>query len=131
GVEKMDHNLPITIVYWLIALLPRAALLVMLVVLQWSAAISGGVALVIALVSSFWLYEAPLDANLVGIGKGAWDALFVLFVVRPALLLYQVTEKANAFQSIRKGIQEYSKNYLFLVLAFGWVFASFLQGIAG
>ncbi|HSI66270.1 MAG TPA: L-lactate permease, partial [Planococcus sp. (in: firmicutes)] len=42
-----------------------------------------------------------------------------------------VTTHAGAFTAIRQGIQEYSKNYLFLVLAFGWVFASFLQGIAG
>lgn len=127
----MDHNLPITIVYWLVALLPLAALLIMLVLLKWSAPISGGVALLLALATSFFLYQTPIDNALVGIGKGAWDALFVLLVVWPALLLFRVTEKANAFQAIRKGIQEYSKNFLFLVLAFGWVFASFLQGIAG
>ncbi|RNF40170.1 L-lactate permease [Planococcus salinus] len=127
----MDHNLPITIVYWLVALLPLAALLVMLVLLKWSAPVSGGIALAIALASSFLLYQAPFDNALVGIGKGAWDAFFILLVVWPALLLYQVTDKAGAFTAIRKGIQEYSKNYLFLVLAFGWVFASFLQGIAG
>ncbi|HSI68393.1 MAG TPA: L-lactate permease, partial [Planococcus sp. (in: firmicutes)] len=127
----MDHNLPITIVYWLIALLPLAALLVMLVLLKWSAPVSGGIALAIALVTSFWLYQAPFDAVMVGIGKGAWDAFFILLVVWPALILYQVTTHAGAFTAIRQGIQEYSKNYLFLVLAFGWVFASFLQGIAG
>lgn len=127
----MDHNLPITLVYWLIALLPLAALLVMLVLLKWSAPVSGGVALAIALATSFLLYQAPFNNALVGIGKGAWDAFFILLVVWPALILYQVTDKAGAFQAIRKGIQKYSKNYLFLVLAFGWVFASFLQGIAG
>lgn len=127
----MDHNLPITIVYWLVALLPLAALLVMLVLLKWSAPVSGAVALAIALATSFLLYQAPLNNALVGIGKGAWDAFFILLVVWPALILYQVTDKAGAFQAIRKGIQKYSKNYLFLVLAFGWVFASFLQGIAG
>lgn len=52
-------------------------------------------------------------------------------MVWPALLLYQVTKHAGAFEAIRLGIQEHSRNRLFLVLAFGWVFASFLQGIAG
>ncbi|QHJ70348.1 L-lactate permease [Planococcus halotolerans] len=127
----MEHNLPITLVYWLIALLPLAALLVMLVLLRWSASVSGGIALAIALATAFLFYQTPFDAALVGIGKGAWDAFFILLVVWPALLLYQVTDKAGAFKAIRQGIQEYSKNYLFLVLAFGWVFASFLQGIAG
>lgn len=127
----MDHNLPITITYWLVSLLPLAALLIMLVLLKWSAPVSGGIALVLALVTSFFLYETPISNALVGIGKGAWDAFFILLVIWPALLLYQVSTNAGAFRAIRKDIQQYSKNYLFLVLAFGWVFASFLQGIAG
>lgn len=127
----MDHQLPITILYWLVALLPLAALLVMLVLLKWPAPVAGGVALGIALAASFLLYRAPMQAALVGIGKGAWDAFFILLVVWPALLLYQVTKKAGAFKAIRKGLLEHSQNYLFLVLAFGWVFASFLQGITG
>lgn len=127
----MDHNLPVTITYWLIALLPLVALLVMLIWIELSAPISGAIALSIALATSLLLYQTPFDMTMIGIGKGAWDAFFILLVVWPALLLYQVTDKAGAFKAIRKGILKYSKNYLFLVLAFGWVFASFLQGITG
>lgn len=49
----------------------------------------------------------------------------------PALLLYRVGDRAGAFVALREGIERFSRNELFLVLAFGWVFASFLQGIAG
>lgn len=127
----MDHNLPITIGFWLAALAPLAALLIMLVFLKWSAPVSGGISLLIGAVIAYFMYEAPLNNLMVAGGKGLWDALFVLLVVWTALLLYQVSEKAKAFDTIREGVLEYSKNYLFLVLAFGWVFASFMQGVAG
>lgn len=127
----MDHNLPITIGSWAVAILPMVALLVMLVFLKWGAGVSGIATLGLTLVTAIFFFNTPMDTVFVGIGKGLWDALFVLLVVWTALLLYQVTLHAGAFEAIRQGVQEYSKNYLFLVLAFGWVFASFLQGVAG
>lgn len=127
----MDHNLPITVASWLVALVPMAALLVMLLFLKWSAQKAGFLALLLALGTGMLVFDMPFDTALVGLGKGVWDALFILLVVWTALLLYQVTLQANGFEAIREGVQKFSENYLFLVLAFGWVFASFLQGVAG
>ncbi|WP_232725495.1 L-lactate permease [Bacillus sp. FJAT-44742] len=125
------EELPVDLLHWGVAVLPLVLLLIMLVVLKWSGQLAGGVALAVAAASAFLLYEAPLDNVAVGVGQGLWDAFFILLVVWPALLLYQTTKEAGAFTAIREGIQEHSRNYLFLILAFGWVFASFLQGIAG
>lgn len=127
----MDHNLPVTFGFWMVALLPLAALLVMLIVFKWSGPVSGWLALLLAIISGFFMFDTPIDTLLVAGGKGLWDALFILLVVWTALLLYQVSDKASAFDTIREGVMRYSKNYLFLVLAFGWVFSSFLQGVAG
>ncbi|GIP43827.1 lactate permease [Paenibacillus sp. J45TS6] len=127
----MDHQLPITLSYWTLSLLPLIALLVMMVWFSWSGAVSGGIALALSLGIAFIFFNVPWDTALVGIGKGVWDAFFILLVVWPALLIYQVADKAGAFKAIRKGIEKYSQNYLFLVLAFGWIFSSILQGIAG
>src|SRR5690625_3598742 len=77
------------------------------------------------------MFQAPLDNLAVGFGKGLWEAFFILLVVWPALMLYQATSETGAFKVIRKDIQKHSLNYLFLILGFGWVFASFLQGVAG
>ena len=63
--------------------------------------------------------------------KAVWDAIFILFVVWPALLLYQVTDHAGGYDALRQGITRFSRNELFIVVALGWVFSSFLQGIAG
>lgn len=63
--------------------------------------------------------------------KGVWDALFIAYVIAPALLLYQTSDEAGAFGAIRQGIEAITPNDLLHVLAFGWVFPSFLQGITG
>ena len=60
-----------------------------------------------------------------------WDAIFILYVIWPALLLYQITKQAGAYDALRQGIAKFSRNDLFIILALSWVFASFLQGIAG
>jgi lactate permease len=52
-------------------------------------------------------------------------------VIWPALLLYQITKQAGAYDALRQGIAKFSRNDLFVILALAWVFASFLQGIAG
>ncbi|WP_067725881.1 L-lactate permease [Oceanobacillus damuensis] len=127
----MDNNLPVDILHWSLAILPLILLLVMLVGFKWSGAASGWIAMGVATLIGFFMFEAPLDNLAVGFGKGLWEAFFILLVVWFALLLYHATEEAGAFEVIREEIQEHSENYLFLVLGFGWVFASFLQGVAG
>jgi lactate permease len=127
----VNGELPIDIWYWLLAVSPLILLLVLLVWARWSAPEAGPIGLLLAVALAMIAFEAPLETVAVAAGKGVWDAIFILLVVWPALLLYQVTKEARGFESIRLGIQEHSRNRLYLVLAFGWVFASFLQGIAG
>lgn len=127
----MMNELPLTIGYWLAALAPLAALLIMLVGFKWSAPKSGTISVIIAIILAFTMYQAPIQTLLVATGKGLWDALSVLLIIWTAMLLYQVSDRASAFHAIRQGVLKYSRNYLFLILAFGWVFASFMQGIAG
>ena len=54
-----------------------------------------------------------------------------LYVMVPALLLYHLTKASGAYDALRQGISRFSRNELFIILALSWVFASFLQGIAG
>jgi lactate permease len=126
-----DTQLPITVLYWLLALAPIVILLLLLVAFRWQAPEAGPVGMFIAAAVAFFIYQAPAETLAVAGAKGVWDAIFILYVVWPALLLYRITDAAGAFQALRKGIQQFTSNSLFLVLAFGWVFASFLQGIAG
>jgi lactate permease len=76
-------------------------------------------------------FRNPWKTLAVASAKGVWDALFILYVIWPALLLYHVTKQAGAYDALRQGIAKFSRNELFIILALSWVFASFLQGIAG
>jgi lactate permease len=124
-------ELPIDLLHWAVAASPIIVLLVLLTVLGWKAPEAGPVGMFVGAVTALTFFRAPLETLAAAVGSGVWDAVFILLVVWPALLLYRVTDAAGGFSALRIGIRRFSRNHLFLVLAFGWVFASFLQGIAG
>ena len=127
----MENELPLNLTFWLLAMVPIVALLVLLVGFRWQAPEAGPIGMILAGAIAFFAFRAPWDTLAVAGAKGVWDAIFILYVVWPALLLYRITDRAGAFEALRVGIEKFSNNQLFLVLSFGWVFASFLQGIAG
>jgi lactate permease len=124
-------DLPLTFGLWIAAIAPLLFILVLLVGLQWKAGEAGGAGFFLTAAIALLLFEIGFEPLTAAIGKGIWDAVFILYVVWPALLLYHFTRGAGAFEVFRQGAQRYTKSNLMLVLAFGWVFASFLQGIAG
>ena len=125
------EELPVDVLHWVLALSPIVVLLVLLAVLRWSAPQAAAVGMFYAAAVALLFFETPFETLAVAVGKGIWDAIPILYVIFPALLLYHVGKSAGAFDSLRRGISRYSKNDVFIVLAFGWVFASFVQGIAG
>lgn len=126
-----NTQLPVDLIHWLMALLPIAVLMIFLVGLRWKGIEAGPVGMVAAGLVALFVFRTPLSTLAVAGGKGLWDAVFILYVVWSALLLYLVTVRAGAFDALRRGFLSFSRNELFLVLAIGWVFASFFQGIAG
>ncbi|WP_409329489.1 L-lactate permease [Trujillonella humicola] len=125
------EDLPVDVLHWALALSPIVVLLVLLAVLRWSAPQAAAVGMFYAAAVALIFFQTPFDTVVVAVAKGIWDAVPILYVVFPALLLYHVGKASGAFDALRRGISRYSKNDVFIVLAFGWVFASFMQGIAG
>jgi lactate permease len=124
-------DLPISIVSWVLALVPILVLLLLLAVLRWKAPQAGPIGMFVAAAVALFALRTPWDTLAVAGAKGVWDAIFILYVVWPALLLYLVTDRAGGYDALRQGVTRFSRNELFIVLALGWVFSSFLQGIAG
>jgi lactate permease len=124
-------SIPLNLLTWLLASLPILVLLIMMVGFHWGAKKSAPWGLLIAVMIGYIFYKAPLELILFEGLKGIWSAFIVLLVVWPAILLYEVVQHANAFVVIRRGLQKHSPNQLIQVLALGWVFTSFLQGITG
>jgi lactate permease len=124
-------QVPVDLFHWVLATLPIVALLVFLVPLKWRAPEAGPMAMFTAALVALLAFRTPWDTLTVAGAKGVWDAIFILYVMWPALLLYQITKQAGAYDALRQGIAKFSRNELFIILALSWVFASFLQGIAG
>jgi lactate permease len=124
-------QVPVDLLHWVLTVLPVVALLVFLVPLRWRAPEAGPMAMFTAAIVAVLAFRTPWDTLAVASAKGVWDAVFILYVIWPALLLYQITKQAGAYDALRQGIARFSRNDLFIVLALAWVFASFLQGIVG
>ena len=124
-------DLPITLSFWLAAAGPLAAVLVLLIGRGWKASSAAAVGYFVAAILALTLFQASLGNVALQSVKGVWDALVIAYIIAPALLLYEISDEAGAFGAIRRGIEAITPNDLLHVLAFGWVFPSFLQGITG
>ena len=124
-------EVPVDVLHWILAVLPIVVLLVFLVPLRWRAPEAAPLAMFTVAIVALLAFKTPWDTLATASGKGVWDAIFILYVIWPALLLYQVTKQAGAYDALRRGISRFSRNELFIILALSWVFSSFLQGIAG
>jgi len=123
--------LPVSLLYWGLGITPLALLLITLVVFRWKAQEAASVGMFAAVLIGATAYQMPLRDLAVASGKGIWDAVFVLYVIIPALIFYHVIDRAKGFDALREEIQKFTSNELFLVLGFGWVFVSFMQSISG
>ncbi len=113
------------------AFLPILLLLVLMIGFHWGATEAAPIGVAAAVLTGIVLYKADLGLIAIESAKGIWNALVILLIVWSAVLLYQVGNEANAFLAIRNGMKELLPNELLLLLALGWIFESFLQGITG
>ena len=124
-------NIPVNIFMWLLACLPIIVLLVLMIKFQWGATDAAPIGLAITIFTGIVFYKADLKVIVSEASKGIWNALTILVIVWTAVLLYQVGNETRAFLVIRDGMRRLLPNELLLVLAMGWIFESFLQGITG
>ncbi|HRO88461.1 MAG TPA: L-lactate permease [Chiayiivirga sp.] len=127
----MDSALPVSLPSVLAALLPLLVLLALLMWRGWSTSTAAPVALAVAALVAVTLFRTPLETIAVASGKGIWDAIFILYIVWPALILYRVANGANAFQAIQRGVLRLIPDRLMVILVFAWLLTSFIQSIAG
>ena len=104
-----ETQLPIDFLHWVLALLPLIVLLVLLVPLQWTAPKAAPVGMVTAAIIALLAFRTPWDTLAIASSRGIWDAIFILYVIWPALLLYRITDRAGAFAALRRGIRQYSR----------------------
>ncbi|NLO90303.1 MAG: L-lactate permease [Clostridia bacterium] len=127
-----DFTVPVDALHWIAAIAPIIILLLLLVWGRWGAAEAGSVTWFLVAIVSVVIYKVPMDTLALETVKGVWSAIFsILIIVWPAILIYEVTNEADAFVPFRKGIERVTPNRLLQIMAFSWGFAGFLQGITG
>ena len=124
-------NIPVNLFMWIMAFLPIVVLLVLMIKCGWGATEAAPVGVLITIFTGVVFYKADITLLASESAKGIWNALIIMIIVWTAILMYQVGDEAKAFLVIRNGMRKLLPNELLLVLAMGWIFESFLQGITG
>lgn len=114
-------NIPVNLFMWIMAFLPIAALLILMIKCGWGATEAAPVGLLITVVTGVAFYKADITLLASESAKGVWNALIILIIVWTAILMYQVGDEAKAFLVIRNGMRKLLPNELLLVLAMGWI----------
>ena len=116
---------------WLFAFSPIFTVLVLMIFKNWSGSRAGAAGWFVALIAATLFFGAHPKLLAYSQMKGILLSLNVLYIIWSALLLYNVVNETGAIKAIGIGIERFSADKSIQILIFGWIFASFLQGVAG
>lgn len=119
------------VINWLAALVPILVLLVLLLRFRWGGDEAASVGLLFAIVVAYFMFGGSIDMIASAIAKAMWTSISIIYIVFPALIIYEVSRESGAFTAIREGMQQFTPDKVLQVLAVGWIFNGFLQGITG
>jgi len=123
--------MPLTLLTWLLALLPVLVILVLMLGLKWGGSKAGAVGLVVALLIAVLFFGAGGKLIAVSQGKGLLLTFDVLYIIWTALLLFHIADEAGAVRIIGQALPRLTTDRMMQGLLLGWLFASFLQGMGG
>ncbi len=115
----------------LIAVIPIALLVWLMVVRSWGAMRAGPLALLAALVLAFTVFGSNIRALSLSQAKGALLSIWVLSIIWGALYLFHLVDETGKIPMIGSWLSGLAPGGAMQVLLLAWVFTSFLQGIAG
>src|SRR6201988_4773904 len=120
-------------VTWLVALVPVATLLFMLVVLRWSAWLATLVGSLITLGLGLWIWKMPLDlglkAYLYGSLTGVWYVDWITFW---GVMLFNTMVVTGAFDKLRRWLVAHgTADVRVQTILFAWAFGALLEGLVG
>lgn len=123
-----------------LAALPIVIILVLMLGLGWSAAKAGvaGFALSAVLALSVFGLGAEvypeigqLGAMLGALSEAGFTSLTILWIIFPALCIYQLQSRTGAMEVLRRSLGRISVDPRIIAILIAWFFAIFLEGAAG
>jgi lactate permease len=121
----------IYLIKWLAAFSPIAVVLILMIWVGWGGGRAGAAGWFTAMIMAAGVFGAGPEMLAYAQMKGVLLSINVLYIIWMALVLYNVVDATGAIKAIAAGIQKFSSNKVIQLLLFGWVFGSFLQGVAG
>lgn len=116
---------------WLAAALPLLLVAGAMLGLRWDSGRAGPLGWASALLVALLAFGATPRLLLVSQLRGLMLSLWVLLIVWAALLLYAVVDEAGALAAVSAALRRLTPDRGLQLLALGWVFSSFLQGVTG
>ncbi|MDI3389557.1 L-lactate permease [Streptomyces sp. B-S-A8] len=116
---------------WLIAFVPLGLLLFLMLFRRWGAAEAGVVGWMVTALIALTVFKLPVDAIGLKSVKGFFESITIIYIILAAILIYDVAKEANAFEPLQRGMTRIFAHPLLQIMAIGWVFGGFLQGITG
>lgn len=113
------------------AAVPLVVLGLLVVWRRWPLTRAAWVAAAIALVLAVTVGQLDAVGAFVGLGKGAWTGLWILAIVVPSLLLFQVVQRAGAIDHLSDQLGSLAGSRARQLLLLAWVLPAFVQGVAG
>lgn len=116
---------------YFLAALPILFLLWLMLGPRWGAHTAGPAAWLCGALAAWLAFGLTAEVLWVSQARGLLLALFVLAVLWPALLLYNIVDRAGGIRAIALGMQNTIASRGLLLLLLAWAFSAFLEGLAG
>jgi lactate permease len=116
---------------FILAIIPIAIILYLMVGRRWGAASAGGMGYLSALLVSIAFFGAGPQLLAFAHARALLLSIDVLLIIWAAFLLYRVVDEAGAIRTIGSALPHLTPDRGVQALIIGWVFATFLQGVGG
>lgn len=116
-----------------LAALPILVVVLAMAVLQWRAALAGAAGLCVALVVVLGSSGSSGGGLLVAgvAAEAASSTLTILWIILPALVIYEVQLRSGALERMRLALTRLSDDRAVQALLIAWFFGLFMEGAAG
>ena len=114
-----------------LAALPILALLGMMIGLRWGAQLAGPASWLVGVGVAALAFGLTIDTWWVSQARGVLLALYVLAVMWPALLLYNLVDRVGGIRALAQGMQSLIHERGLLLVTVAWAFSGLLEGLAG
>jgi lactate permease len=116
---------------YILAALPILLLVILLAGLRWSMASAGAASFVAAVLIAFFSFGLTSPILLISQLKGILLSLYVMAVIWPALLFFNLINEIKGIDALASGMEALVGNRGLLLVVIAWVFSGMLEGIAG